>query len=68
MEPSNGTKQQNKGANPMCVYIGIDWSQDKHDVVIVREDGRRLLQFVRICPKFCVRRTIFEAHRSQRLA
>ena len=30
----------------MCVYIGIDWSQDKHDVVIVREDGHRLLQFV----------------------
>lgn len=30
----------------MCVYIGIDWSQDKHDVAIMCEDGRRLLHFV----------------------
>ncbi len=28
------------------VYIGIDWSTAKHDVVFLNKDGRRLLKFV----------------------
>ena len=30
----------------MIVYIGIDWSEKKHDIVIHNEDGKRLMQMV----------------------